>query len=86
MIQGISSEHFEDEGSDIEYLDQGSERNEMELEFDEVFERVDQVCTTHWKLLYESLDEGIRAPLRPSMEEPPNLELKPLPETLKYAY
>ena len=57
----------------------------MEHEFDEVFERADQMCTTHWEPLYESLDEGIRAPLRPSMEEPPNLELKPLPETLKYA-
>jgi len=47
MIQGISSEHFEDEGSDIEYHDQGSEPDEMEQEFDEVFERADQVCTTH---------------------------------------
>ena len=63
MIQEISSEHFEDEGSVIEYLDQESEPYEVEQGFDEVFERADQVCTTHWKPLYESLNEGIRAPL-----------------------
>ena len=47
MIQEISSEHFEDEGSDIEYLDQESEPYEMEQDFDEAFVRADQVCTTH---------------------------------------
>ena len=85
MIQGISSEHFEDEGSDIKYLDQGSEPDEVEQGF-EVVEQADQVFTTHWESLYESLDERIRAPLRLSVEEPPNLELKPFPEILKYAY
>ena len=58
----------------------------MEQDFDEVFERADQVCTTHWEPLYESLDEEIWAPLRSSVEELPNLELKPLSETLKYTY
>jgi len=44
---------------DIEYLDQGSEPDEMEQGFDKVFEQADQVCTTHWEPLYESLDEEI---------------------------
>ena len=48
-------------------------------------EQANQV-TIHLESLYESLDEEVRAPIRPSVEEPPNLELKPLPETLKYAY
>ena len=30
MIQGISSEQFENEGSNIEYLDQGSDPDEVE--------------------------------------------------------
>jgi len=34
MIQGTSSEHFEDEGSDIECLDQGSEPDEVEQVFE----------------------------------------------------
>jgi len=86
MIQGISSEQFEDEGSDIEYLDQGSEPDEVGQGFDGVVKQADQVFTTHWESLYESLDEGNWAPLWPSVKEPPNLELKPLPKTLKYAY
>ena len=47
MIQEISSEHFEDEGSDIEYLDQESEPDKVEEGFDEVVEQADQVLTTH---------------------------------------
>jgi len=86
MIQGISSKYFEDEGSDIEYLDQGSEPDEVEQGFDEVIEQANQVSTTHWESLYESLDEDIQAPLWPYVEEQPNLELKPLSETLKYTY
>jgi len=46
---------FEDKGSDIEYLDQGLEPNEGEQGFDEVFEQADQVFTTYWECLYESL-------------------------------
>ena len=51
MIQGLSSEHFEEEGSDIEYLDQGSEPDEVEQGFDEVVEQADQVFITHWESL-----------------------------------
>jgi len=47
MIQEISSEHFEDEGSDIEYLDQESEPDKVKEGFDEVVEQADQVLTTH---------------------------------------
>ena len=83
IIQGLSSKHFEDERSDIEYLDQRSEPDEVEQGFDKVVEQADQVFTTYWESLYESLDEEIRAPFWPSVEEPPNLELKPLLETLK---
>ena len=54
---------FEDKGSDIEYLDQGLEPDEVEQGFDEVFEQANQVLTTHWESLYELLDERIRASL-----------------------
>jgi len=86
MIQGIPSVHVEDEGSDIKYLDQGLELDEVEQWFNEIVEQADQIIITHWESLYESLDERIWAPLWPSVEEPPNLELKSLTETLKYAY
>jgi len=41
--------------------------------------------TTYWESLYESLNEELRTPILPSVEEPPYLELKPLSATLKYA-
>jgi len=58
----------------------------VEQGFDEVFERCWSGVYNSLGSLYESLDEGIRVSLWLSVEEPPNLELKPLPEILKYAY
>ena len=39
-----------------------------------------------WKLPIEPLPKTSSTPLIPSLESPPELELKPLPEKLKYAY
>ena len=42
-IQGIPSENFEDEGSDIKYIDLESDFDEVESCFDEINQHVSQV-------------------------------------------
>ena len=45
---------------------------------------INHVSTIGWQR--EPLEIEPRVQLRPSVEEPPKLELKPLPENLEYAY
>ena len=78
LIHGFPSEHFENEVSDIMYNDQDSELDEVERWFSEMNEQVNHV--TCWESHPKPLNEELRAPLRPFVEEPLMLELKPIPK------
>ena len=45
-----------------------------------------QTYTKQHRLRYEKLEKPLMKPPKPSIEEPPSLELKPLPSHLKYAF
>ena len=74
--------------SDFGYTRQSFEElceEEIKL-FEEMDQHINHVSSTHQESYPRPLNEEPRSQLRPSMEEPPKLELKPLPDTLKYAY
>lgn len=74
--------------SDFGYTHQSFEElceEEIKL-FEEMDQHINHVSSTHQESYPRPLNEEPRSQLRPSMEEPPKLELKPLPDTLKYAY
>ena len=83
FIQGISSEQQEGEcESDSNAFDlMIEELSDDELEIEPL---VNHVFVVGWQR--EPLEIEPRVQLRPSVEEPPKLELKPLPENLEYAY
>ncbi|XP_020269345.1 uncharacterized protein LOC109844641 [Asparagus officinalis] len=83
FIQGISSEQQEGEcESDSNASDlMIEELSDDELEIEPL---VNHVFAVGWQR--EPLEIEPRVQLRPSVEEPPKLELKPLPENLEYAY
>lgn len=54
-------------------------------EVNSLLESAPLMNTTKWKVKIEPLPPSESMP-HPSVDKPPKLELKPLPETLKYAF
>ncbi|XP_052203119.1 uncharacterized protein LOC127808586 [Diospyros lotus] len=60
--------------------------------YEEIFKMLEanspscQTCTKQYGPRYVKLERPLMKPPKPSIEEPPSLELKPLPSHLKYAF
>ena len=87
LIEEISSEHLEENiDSEHLYLKSTEEYDEVEQWFDEIIPQDNFISTISWAETFEPLDEALNLGDNNEKEKPPKLELKTLPDNLKYAY
>jgi hypothetical protein len=86
MIEGLPSENGEKEEIASLNDDNFMELDEVKKLFDEMIDEPIQVASTYKERPPIPLRLELDTSIRPSIEEAPKLELKPLPDTLKYAY
>ena len=86
MIEGLPSENGEEEEIESLYDDNFMKLDEVDKLFDEMIDELIQVASTYEERPPIPLRLELNAPIRPSIGEALKFELKPLPDTLKYAY
>jgi len=87
LIEGIPSEHFENDiQSKFIQSKVEEEYDEVEQWFNAVEPQEDFISSFHWASISEPLEDEKVTEDEPNNDKSPKLELKPLPENLKYAY